>query len=200
MSDPTAQLVDALRRLPGLGRRSAERIAVRLLRDRSRRLLHELLEALRRADDEARLCRTCGAITTREADPCRLCTDPRRDDAVLCVVAQPGDIAMIESSGAYRGRYHALMGRISPMDGEGPGALRVQALFERIAGGPIREVLLALDTDMESDATVNYLSEKLVKRGVRVSRIAHGLPAGSGIAYSDPVTLSRAIEGRRIMG
>ncbi len=197
MNEPLDRLTDVFRRLPGLGRRSAERIALRLLRDRSHRLLRELVAALQAVDAEVTLCARCGCVTARAEDPCRLCTDPRRDDGLLCVVAQPGDIAILEASGAFRGRYHALMGRISPMDAEGPRSLRVEALLRRVDEGGLREVILALDTDVESDATARYLQELLAGRPPTVSRLAFGLPAGSGIAYSDPVTLARALEGRR---
>ena len=130
-------------------------------------------------------------------DPCKLCTAADRDDSMLCVVEEPGDVALLEKSGAYRGRYHALMGKISPMKGEGLNDLRIRALVERVAGKDVREVILALSTDVEGDATASFISEVLRREGVKVSRLAFGLPAGSGVRYSDPITLERAVKGRQ---
>lgn len=191
------QLGRVLARLPGIGRRTAERIALRLVRDRSKGLVRELIDALQDVDARVTLCSVCGHMTATDADPCRLCTDPRRDGRLLCVVEDPGDIVQIEKSGAFRGRYHALMGKLSPMRQEGPRQMRLDALLARIRAESIEEVVLALNTDVESDATCSYLQGLLHPLGVRVTRIAYGLPAGSGIAYSDPVTLQRAIQGRR---
>jgi recombination protein RecR len=193
--DALERLMEALGRLPGVGRRTSERIALRLVRQRA--LLRELTAALQTADAEIRLCRICGNLTTEDRDPCRLCTDPRRDTRQLCVVEEPSDIVQLEKSGAFRGRYHALMGRLSPMHNEGPQTPALRALFERVRAGGLDEVVLALNTDVESDATASYLKDQLQPLGVRVTRIALGIPAGSGIGYSDPVTLQRALEGRR---
>ena len=191
--------IDALARLPGLGRRSAERMALKLARDRGRPLLREVVAALQALDAEVRVCSRCGALTAADADPCRLCTDPRRDAKRLCVVEEPTDIVQIEKSAGFNGRYHALMGRLSPQRGESPRTLRVEALLKRVVAEGVEEVILALNTDVESDATAAWLHEKLAPLGVRVSRLAFGLPAGSGIAYSDPLTLARALEGRRAL-
>ena len=190
------RLMACLARLPGVGRRSADRMAQRLVRDQDG-LLKELRGALDGVVAALTVCGHCGSVTPRDRDPCRLCTDPTRDGALLCVVEDPGDIARMEESGGFRGRYHALMGAISPMKGVGPRDLRVRALMDRLDREPAREVLLALDTDVEGDATASFLAEFLRGRGVRVTRLAFGLPAGSGIAYSDPVTLARAISGRQ---
>ena len=195
MNETVNRLMDVLARLPGIGRRSAERIALRLVR--SRALGRDLIGALQDLEEKVRLCSLCGAVTPQGEDPCRLCTDPRRDARRLCVVEEPADIAQIEKSAAFRGRYHALMGRLSPMRGEGPSNPRFEALLSRLKPEQIEEVILALNTDVESDATAAYLRDHLAARGVRVSRIAFGLPAGSGIAYSDPITLQRAMEWRR---
>jgi len=142
-------------------------------------------------------CGRCGNVTSRDRDPCRLCTDPARDDTILCVVEEPGDIMKMEEAGVFRGRYHALMGTISPMRGVGPRDLRMRALVDRVDAGGVREVLLALDTDVEGDATASFVTEFLRAKPVKVTRLAYGLPAGSGIGYSDPVTLARAIRGRQ---
>ncbi len=156
----------------------------------------DLIRVLQEARTSLCGCARCGSITTRERDPCVLCTSPQRNAGQLCVVEEPADILRIEKSGGYHGRYHALMGRLSPAKGLGPGQLRIQAMLERIVQEGIQEVILALSTDVEGDATASYLAEALKARQVTVSRLAFGLPAGSGIAYADKVTLSRAIQGR----
>lgn len=192
------RLSKALEALPGVGRRSAERMADFLARRGE--IAKEVVEALVAVREGMRVCPSCGGLTERGEVPCRLCVDPRRDDGILCVVEQAMDIELLEQSGAYGGRYFALMGRLSPMRGEGPGQLRVEALLER-AGG-VKEVLLAMNSDVEGDATAAYLREALLGRhpGLKVTRLAFGLPAGSGLAYADSVTLARAIRGRMGMG
>ena len=197
MLEPLEPLIRALARLPGIGRRTAERIALRLARDRSRAVARELQSALQGLDEGIRLCGRCGAVTSAAEDPCRLCTDPRREAGLLCVVEDPADIEPLERAGVFRGRYHALMGKLSPMRGESAANPRFEALFRRVGAEGIAEVVLALNTDVESDATAAYLRERLAPLGARVTRIAVGLPAGSGIAYSDPVTLAAALQGRR---
>ena len=142
-------------------------------------------------------CERCGSVTLSAINPCELCTRHRKDAQILCVVESPGDIIKIEESGGFQGRYHALMGRLSPMFGTGAADLRVDKLLARIAEERISEVLIALGTDVESEATSSYLKEVLSTRDVKVSRIAFGLPAGSAIEYSDAATLSRAIKGRQ---
>jgi len=189
-------LVECFRRLPGIGSRSAERMAMKLVRDTDN-LLKELIDSLQKVREAVRCCSKCGCITSRGEEPCRLCTSAARDGSVLCVVEDPNDILVIERSGAFDGRYHALMGKLSPMRGEGPADLRIGALLRRIGAEGIEEVILALSTDVEGDATAAYLAERLRPTGVRVSRLAYGMPAGSGVAYSDPVTLGRAIKGRQ---
>ena len=193
---PLDRLVECLARLPGVGRRSAERMAMRLVRD-SGTLLRDLVSALETAESTIEACARCGGVTLKGDNPCRLCTNPARDDATLCVVEDPNDIEKIEESGAFFGRYHALMGKISPMKGTGPRDLRIRTLIERVEEGGVREVVLALNTDVESDATASFLAECLKDKEVTVSRLAFGLPAGSGIMYSDPVTLARALRGRQ---
>jgi recombination protein RecR len=193
--EPLSQLVEALSKLPGIGRRTAERLAVHLARNPSG-VARELSAALADARVQLEACRLCGSVTRREENPCRLCSDGRRDDGILCVVEDPSDIALIERSGEYRGRYFALMGKLSPMRGEGLGELRLPRLMERAADA--REVLLALNCDVESEATAAYLRHVLSQKfpALKLSRLALGIPAGSAIAFSDPVTLGRAIRGR----
>ncbi len=189
-------LVASLARLPGVGRRSAERMAVKLVEDKEG-LLRDIGRSMQAAYRELMCCSVCGMITSVDRNPCRICSDPDRNTKILCVVENPGEIMLLESSGAYEGKYHALMGKISASRGAGPDDLRINELVERIKKEDIEEVLLALNTDVESDATASFLSETLAGRGVRVSRLASGLPVGSPVMYSDPVTLARAVKGRR---
>lgn len=193
--DPLGQLTTALTRLPGIGRRTAERLAVHLARNPST-VARELAEAIAGARQSLAACKLCGSVTAKAENPCRLCSDARRDDAILCVVEDPADIALLERSGEYHGRYFALMGKLSPMRGEGIGELRLPALLERAATA--QEVLLALNCDVESEATASYLRHVLTQKlpALKISRLALGIPAGSAIAFSDPVTLGRAIRGR----
>ena len=187
----------ALARLPGLGRRSAGRAALALLRD-PERLLDPLVLALADARENVCCCSRCGAFTVRGEDPCAFCTDATRDASVVCVVEEPADILTIEEAGVFRGRYHVLGGKLSPARRMGPESLRLAELKDRIAAEGFTETLLALSTDMEGDATAGYLGEILrewptAAAPVKVTRLAFGLPADSGVAYSDPLTLRRAI-------
>lgn len=196
MAEPLESLIDALARLPGVGRRSAERMALAVARDGAG-LGKSLQSALAEVTQRVTCCSRCGNITLRTEDPCRLCTDRRRDDQLLCVVEEPADILLMERSGVFRGRYHALMGRLSPMRGEGVANTRVDALTSRVRAGGVQEVVLALNADTEGDATASYLHDVLVGLGVRVTRLARGIPAGSGLAYTDRATLARAVENRQ---
>ena len=189
------QLIRTLSKLPGLGHRSAERAALALLR-KPESLSDPLVAAMQTARREVCCCPLCGGYTARDQVPCALCTYPSRSDDLLCVVEEPSDIVQLEKSGGFQGRYHALMGKLSPAKQTGPAELRIQALMERVAKGGVREVLIAVSTDMEGDATAAYLYETLKATGVRVTRLAFGLPADSGVGYSDPLTLKRAIRGR----
>jgi len=193
---PIAELEQCLSRLPGLGRRSASRVALALVRE-PERLLRPLMAALRSAETGVCCCAHCGAFTTVDRNPCGLCTDDTRDGATLCVVEEPADILPIEASGAFRGRYHALGGKLSPARRVGPEKLRLAQLVDRVVKESVSEVLLALSTDMDGDATAGYVVELLKGTGAKVTRLAFGLPADSGIAYSDPLTLKRAIFGRQ---
>lgn len=197
MLEPIDILVRSLARLPGLGRRSAGRAALALLRE-PERLLDPLVCALKDARENVVCCSRCGAFTVRGVEPCAYCTDATRDGASVCVVEDPADIVTIESSSAFRGRYHVLGGKLSPARRSGPDVLRIAELKDRVAREGFVEVLLALSTDMEGDATAGYLAEVLrtwpsPATPVRVTRLAFGLPADSGVAYSDPLTLRRAI-------
>lgn len=196
MLPPVDELEKCLARLPGLGRRSAARAALALVRERER-LLKPLASALQVAADSVCCCSRCGAFTTRDADPCALCTDATRDGRQLCVVEEPADILPLEASGAFRGRYHALGGKLSPARRLSPEKLRLAELRDRVVREGVTEVLLAVSTDMDGDATAGYVAELLRGTGAKVTRLAFGLPADSGIAYSDPLTLRRAIRGRQ---
>lgn len=191
---PIQNLITELSRLPGIGKRSAERIALHLLKtgpDASKQLAQAVVDA--RA--KIRNCSRCGGFT--EQDPCSLCTGSHRDTGILCVVEGPNDILTLERTASFPGVYHALMGRISPLNGVGPEQLRIGALVERVRREKPREVILALSADVESEATAYYVADQLKPLGVTVSRIALGLPAGSALESADEVTLSRALEGRR---
>lgn len=197
MIEPFDRLSECLARLPGIGRRTAERIALRLAREPGQSLALELIERLKELQEKIRLCSRCGDLTEAGTDPCRRCTDPRRDGQTLCIVGHPGDVEALEASGAFRGRYHILNARLSPLRGEGLPHLHLDRLARRLDQEPVREVILALDTDADSDATAAFLKEWLAPRNLRVSRLAFGLPAGSGVAFTDSLTLARALDGRR---
>ena len=201
MIDSFDTVVRELARLPGIGRRSAERVALALARKRDT-LLAPLVDALAEFRDGARLCRLCGSITAPDNDPCRICSDASRDATLICVVEEPGDIMALERSGAYNGLYHALLGRVSPMSGNGPADIRLAELEERVRGGSVREVLLALGADVEGDATAAMIAERIsmcqpTPPNLKITRLAFGIPVGSTVGYSDPVTLKRAVAGRR---
>ena len=189
--EPFRRLVAELRRLPGVGPRSAERMALWLLEESGRPTL--LCVALESARAGVKRCRDCGFFS--ETDTCGVCTDPAREP-ILCVVERATDILPIERSGAYRGHYHVLGGRLAPLEHVGPEDLRLGELAARLAAGRYREVILALSTDVEGEATSNYLAELLAPRGVSVTRLAQGMPAGGGLDNADELTLSRALLGR----
>ena len=193
---PIDSLEKALVRLPGFGRRSALRAALALVREPAR-LCEPLEAALATARKEVCACSRCGGFTVKDCDPCDMCTDERRDSGALCIVEDAADIVSLEATGAFKGRYHALGGKLSPSHRMGPEQLRISQLVERVQRENFREVLLALSTDMDGDATALYIAELLRETGAKVTRLAFGLPADSGIAYSDPLTLRRAIQGRQ---
>jgi recombination protein RecR len=189
-------LIGALNRLPGIGPRSAERIALHLVQSEAV-AARQLAEAILRARERIQFCSVCGALT--ETSPCDICSNPRRDSSLLCVVEQPVDILSVEKSGTFPGKYHVLGGRISPLDGIEPDDLRIAELEQRLAHESIKEIVIALGTDVEGDATGYYLAKRLARPRLKITRIAHGLPAGTGLEYADELTLSRALEGRREM-
>lgn len=195
MLRPIDELEKALSRLPGLGHRSATRAALALVREPVR-LMEPLVAALKAAGTNVRCCSRCGAFTTIDRDPCDFCSDQTRDGSLMCVVEEPADIVSIEAAGVFRGRYHSLGGKLAPSRRLGPEKLRLRELADRVRSEGITEVLLALSTDMEGDATAGYIAELLRGSGAKVTRLAFGLPVDSGIAYSDPLTLRRAISNR----
>jgi len=196
LPDSITVLIAALGKLPGIGPRSAERIALHLVQSDSP-AVKALAAAMVQAREKIRFCDNCGALT--EKSPCAICEDPRRDASLVCVVERAVDILSVEKSGTFRGRFHVLGGKISPLDGVEPDDLRIAGLEKRLVQEPIREVVIALGTDVEGDATSFYLAKRLARPGLKISRIAYGLPAGSGLEYADELTLSRALEGRREM-
>ena len=196
LPEPVSALVAALGRLPGIGPRSAERLALHLVQSEAGQV-KQLAQALLDAREKIQLCDICGALT--ESQPCALCTDDRRDAAILCVVETAVDVINVDKSGAFNGRFHVLGGKISPLNGIGPEDLRIAELDQRVEQSEVREIVVALGADVEGDATSNYLAQRLSAKGAKVTRIAHGLPAGSGLEFADELTLSHALEGRREM-
>ncbi|MFV0415067.1 MAG: recombination mediator RecR [Chthoniobacterales bacterium] len=191
---PFAELIDELRRLPGIGPRSAERISLWLLTSKDARV-QELSESLTTAKNEIRTCACCGFFSTSEL--CPICEDEHRKGKEICVVEQATDILAVEKSASFQGLYHALGGKLSPLDHIGPEDLRIDSLLERLKIESPTEIILALSADVEGEATTSYLVEILAPTGIPVSRIAHGLPAGGGLEHADHLTLSRALSGRR---
>ena len=195
MVQPVDNLIRALSKLPGLGRRSAERAALAIVR-KPDQLSDPLMQALQEVRESIECCDVCGGLTLVGDQPCRLCEDDTRRVDIICVVEESSDIFALERAGVFKGKYHALLGKISPARQSPPATLRLKELSARVAEGVVKEVILALSTDMEGDSTAAYIDEMLKPFGVRVTRLAYGLPADSGIGYSDPVTLKRAINGR----
>jgi recombination protein RecR len=196
LPEPISALISALNKLPGIGPRSAERIALHLVQGETA-AVKDLAKTLIEARQRVRFCETCGALT--EEPLCAICSDARRDASLICVLERPVDILSIEKSGSFRGKYHVLGGKISPLNGVEPGDLRIAELERRLAGERIQEIIIALGTDVEGDATSFYLAKRLARPGLKVTRIAHGLPAGTGVEFADEVTLTRALEDRREM-
>lgn len=190
---PLRSLIEELKRLPGIGARSAERIALWMLQSRDAHP-ESLGRAIAKVQEAVRCCPLCGFFT--ETDPCALCAAPDRDRHSLCIVEQPTNILPIERSGAFHGLYHALGGKISPLDHVGPEQLRIRELLERLQAEPPSEIILALGGDVESEATAHYLSDLLRTFPIPVTRLAQGMPAGAGLEYADELTLARALSGR----
>ena len=187
-------LIERLARLPGIGKRSAERIAFYLLQSPADEAL-SLAEAMKRFKTDLKPCSVCGNVT--EADPCPICSDPERDHGLVLIVEQPSDVASLEQTGMYKGVYHVLMGRLAPLEGVGPGELHVAALLDRVRRGSIREVILGMNPTLEGDGTSLYLAEQLEGMGVTVTRLARGLPTGMSLATASKAALAEAIAARR---
>lgn len=188
------RLIEELTKLPSIGQKSAQRLALHLLRAPREEAL-ALAEAIRSVREHVGFCRVCGNFS--EDDPCRLCSDPQRDGTLVCVVEQPGDVLAFERTAQFRGKYHVLGGALSPLEGMHPENLRIRELLERLRSGEVKEIILATNPNVAGEATALYLSKLLAPLGVRVTRIARGVPMGSDLEYSDQVTLARALEGRR---
>jgi recombination protein RecR len=193
IDDLTAELA----KLPGIGRKTAQRLTFHLLKAPPETALR-LADAMRRVRDQVRACTTCGNLG--DDTPCAICRDPRRDATVLCVVEEAGDVSAIERAGRFRGRYHVLGGRLSPLEGVGPEALQIDRLVARVSNGAgVREVIVATNPSMEGEVTATYLQQVLKPTGVRVTRIARGLPVGGDLEYADGVTIAQALAARREM-
>lgn len=190
-------LVSELAKLPGIGRKTAQRLTFHLLKQPAEAATR-LADAIRSVRERVTACSVCGTLT--DGDPCAICTDPRRDAGVLCVVEEASDVSAIERAGRFRGRYHVLGGRLSPLEGVGPEALRVDLLMARVANGSgVREVIIATNPSMEGEVTATYLQQALRPTGIRVTRIARGLPVGGDLEYADGVTIAQALLARRDM-
>jgi recombination protein RecR len=199
LPEPIERLITALERLPGIGPKSASRLAFFLLRAPDE-ISDELSEALHGLKAKITFCQECFNITSAGRTRCEICEDPSRDGRVLCVVEEALDVVALERVGAYDGRYHVLHGVLSPIEGVGPADLRIRPLLDRVAGGGVREVILATNPSMEGDATALYLQQQLRATGVKVTRLARGLPVGGDLEYADQNTLLRALSGRSEMG
>jgi recombination protein RecR len=192
--DPLARLIEQLQRLPGIGAKSAQRIAFHLLKT-PREEVERLADAMREVKDRITYCSVCSNIT--ESDPCYYCSHPSRDQRLICVVEEPENIGAVEKTKDFKGAYHVLMGALSPLHGVGPDDLKIKPLLERVGAGNIEEVIIATNPNVEGEATAIYLAKLLKPLGVRVTRIAMGVPVGSDLDYADEVTMHKAMEGRR---
>jgi recombination protein RecR len=188
------ELVDQFKKLPGIGAKSAQRLAFHILRT-PREDAERLCQAIRDVKDRVTYCSTCNNIT--DVDPCSMCDDPRRDHRLICVVEEPQNVNVVDRAGGFRGVYHVLMGAISPLQGVGPDDLKIKGLLSRIAAGGVDEVILATNPNVEGEATAIYLARLLKPLGLRVTRIATGIPVGSDLDYADDLTVGKAIDGRR---
>ncbi len=193
-AEPMARLIDELKKLPGVGSKSAQRLAFHILRS-SADDAEALASAIRDLKANLRLCSICNNIT--DVDPCTYCSSPTRNTRLVCVVEEPTNIAAIEKTKSYNGVYHVLHGALSPLHGVGPEHLRISSLTKRVEEGTVDELILATNPTVEGEATAHYLTRTLKRAGVRITRIATGVPAGSDIEYADEVTMSKAMEGRR---
>jgi recombination protein RecR len=194
LPDPLTRLVEQLQKLPGIGAKSAQRLAFYVLKN-PREDAERLIEAIRDVKDRVTYCSNCNNIT--DADPCAFCTSSSRDQRVICVVEEPQNVNVVEKTREFRGVYHVLMGALSPLQGVGPDDLKITGLLTRVGTGAVDEVILATNPTVEGEATALYLARLLKPLGVRVTRIAMGIPVGSDLEYADEVTMTRAMEGRR---
>jgi recombination protein RecR len=192
--DPLARLVEQLQRLPGIGAKSAQRLAFHVLKT-PREDVERLVEAMRDVKDRITYCSVCGNIT--DVDPCYFCTSDTRDRRLICVVEQPENVTAIEKTREFKGLYHVLMGALSPLQGVGPDDLKIKGLLQRVGSGGVDEVILATNPNVEGEATAIYLARLLKPLGLKVTRIAMGVPVGSDLEYADEITMLRAMEGRR---
>jgi recombination protein RecR len=195
-AEPIAKLIDELRKLPGIGQKTAQRLAYNLLR-RSSEDAERLSRAILDVKEKIRYCSRCNNFS--DQDPCNYCTSPNRTQEIICVVEEPHDILSIEKTREYHGQYHVLHGVLSPINGIGPEDLKLKSLLERLREGSVREIILATNPNVEGEATAIYLAKLLKPTGVRVSRIALGLPVGSDLEFADEVTMSKALEGRHTL-
>jgi recombination protein RecR len=193
-SEPLAKLVEQLQRLPGIGAKSAQRLAFHILKT-PREEVERLADAMREVKDRVTYCTVCSNIT--DVDPCFYCTDSARDPRIICVVEEPENVTGVERTRDFKGLYHVLMGALSPLHGVGPDDLKIRSLLTRVSEGTVEEVILATNPNVEGEATAIYLAKLLKPLGVRVTRIAMGVPVGSDLEYADEVTMQRAMEGRR---
>ena len=195
--EPIEKLTTQLARLPGIGHKTAQRLAYHILGVPEAQAL-ELADAIIAARRDVHDCPICGTYT--DVTPCAICADEKRDDSVICVVCDPRDVTAMEKTREFSGKYHVLQGVLSPMDGVGPNDIRINELVERVKKGGVREVILATNPDMEGEATASYIARLLKPMGVACTRIAHGIPIGGNLEYTDEVTLAKALEGRRAIG
>jgi recombination protein RecR len=194
LPDPIVRLVEQLQKLPGIGAKGAQRLAFHVLKN-PREDAERLCEAIRDVKERVTYCSVCSNIT--DADPCTYCTNPSRDPKIICVVEEPQNVTVVEKTGGFRGRYHVLMGALSPLQGVGPDDLKIKGLLHRVGEGGVEEIIIATNPTVEGEATALYLARLLKPLGVRVTRIAMGIPVGSDLEYADEVTMSRAMDGRR---
>ncbi|HHV08246.1 MAG TPA: recombination protein RecR [Firmicutes bacterium] len=192
--EPMGMLIAELRRLPGIGPRTAQRLAFHIL-DLPQEEANRLVAAIVEAREKVSHCSICGNLATE--DPCTLCNNPRRDQSLICVVQDPRDVVAMERTHEYKGLYHVLGGVISPMEGIGPNELRVKELITRLQDGSVKEIVLATDLNAEGEVTATYLARLIKPLGIKTTRLAHGLPVGGDLEYADQVTLAKALEGRR---
>jgi recombination protein RecR len=190
-------LIKRISRLPGIGEKTAERLALHILRS-PQRDAQELAQSILEVKNKVRFCTQCYGLS--DSDLCKICSDPARDDAVVCVVEQPADMVAVEKSGAFRGRYHILAGALSPMNGIGPEDIRISELLKKIEGQQVQEVVLATSTNVEGEATAAYIAQRLKAYPVKVTRIASGVPIGGDLKYVDQVTMKKAMEARHDVG